>query len=307
MVLPISVLSLFSRVTRASNYPFESITISPFYSSGTISTIIVKSRSGGFKFSALIDNDAYNNTPIVTSTINGAGTYSYSYNNRYTRTTNKLCISITYNGTTNFSTNIEMNMVSPGYKDVNANPEFASTNYIAVLDDSLKWEKRKVNYSFNNFEDYYVPDYFHKFDLTSFNLTIPENQRSFFGCSAKLVVNYQNGVFDNLEGAQNGQVQLPLKSRLLNGKYTFSLEKNIYVHPTTLAVSSEKLDGYVQTRHIYFPRNDMQNQDDYYCYFLFSNFGIDKDSVYHRFHIKALKNIVGDCHNSKYCVQKLYK
>lgn len=307
LLVPISVLSVFSRVTKSNNNPFESITITPLYEYGENSTIVVKSRASNFRITVYLDNDRYSGRQIVNTTINGSGNFSFTYNNSYTRIKNQLYVALTYNNVTTYSERIDMNVTSSGYDVVNTHQEITSDSYLAVLNDDFNWEKKKATYTFNNFEDYYIPDYFHKFDFGNFYISVPEEQRKFFGCNAKLVITYKNGVFDNLAGAENGFVELPLKRRLTNGNFYFSLEKNIYVDPITLAVASDKLSGYVQTRHIYFPRNSMQNQEDYYCYFVFSKFGLDKDLVYHYFSIRALRNIVGDCHNSKYCVQKLYK
>lgn len=307
MILPISFLTLFSRVSRAPSAPFDSITFSPFYAKGTPSSIVIKSTGSDYKISAFIENDAYSPVPIFQTNIRGTGTYSFSYNNNYTRINNRLYVVMTKDNNSTYSQTIDMNMVSPGYDDVNTHSEFTSDNDLLVLNSDFNWVRKKVHYTFENFDDYYVPDYYHKFDLSNFSISIPEDQRTFFTCDAKLVIQYKNGVFDGIAGASNGFVEFKLKGRLTNSKYYFGLDQNLYVHPTTLEVSSEKKSGYVSTKHIYFPRNDMHNQTDYYCYFVFENFGIDKDSVFHRFHIKALKNIIGDCHNSKYCVQKLYK
>ena len=307
MILPISFLTLFTRATRANVAPFESITFSPLYSKGTNSSIVIKSKSSNYRISAYIENDLYTSIPFMQTKINGTGTYSFTYNNTYTRLSNRIYVVMSKDDNTTYSQTIDMKMVSPGYEDVNAHSQFTSNNDLVILDSNFNWQRLKVNYTFENFDDYYVPDYFHKFELSNFAVSIPEEQRSFFGCDTKLGIQYKNNVFDDIAGASNGYVEFKLKRRLTNGKYYFGLEQNLYVHPITLKVSSQKKDGYVQTRHIYFPRNDMHNQEDYSCFFLFENFGIDKDSVYHRFHIKALKNIIGDCHNSKYCVQKLYK
>ena len=307
MIIPISVLSVFSRATKASIAPFESMTFTPLYQAGNNSSVIVKGNGTSFKFTLYIENDRYTAMPILEKTVIGNGSNVYNFNNSYTRPRNQIYLAITSANKTTYTEKIEMNLSSSSYKNINSSPEFTSNNSLAILDSNLNWERKKVNYTFNNFNDYYVPDYYHKFDFSDFNIVIPDDQQSLFSCTAKFVINYKNGVFDDLSGANNGYVELPLKHTLSDSKYFFSLQKNIYVHPSTLAVSSTKLTGYVETKHIYFPRNSMQNQGDYYCYFIFQNFGIDKDYAIHSFHIKAFKNIVGDCHNSKYCVQKLYK
>ena len=58
----------------------------------------------------------------------------------------------------------------------------------------------------------------------------------------------------------------------------------------------------VKTKHIYLPNNGIHDQDKYECYFALRDFGIDKDYVIHNFEFKAIKNLFGDCQNSKYCI-----
>ena len=307
MILPISILTLFSKVTRASSNPFESITISPLYSNGTKTIVVAKTKVMNVKLNVYIDNDKFDSKSIIEETMIWPGTHVFYYDNEFTRINNKIYLAVTHKNKTTNSEKIQMRMTSPGYDDLNTHSELYSDNQLSVLNQDFVWEQKKTNYIFEDFDNYYVPDYFQKFDLSDFSITIPDDEREFFGFTAKLVIEYKNGVFDNISGADDGYVEFPLKTRITNSKYHLLLENNLYVDPNTLNLSSQKLDGYVLTKHIYFPLNSMKNQDDYYCYFMFENFGIDKDSIFHRFHIKALKNIVGDCHNSKYCVQKLYK
>ena len=84
--------------------------------------------------------------------------------------------------------------------------------------------------------------------------------------------------------------------------YTFELKDDLYVNRETLRLSSTPKEGYVKTRHIYLPVNEMQNQSNYDCNFVMTDFGIDKDMIVHNFKLKALKNTFGDCSNSKYCI-----
>ena len=161
---------------------------------------------------------------------------------------------------------------------------------------------RQLNYSFSGFEGLYVPTYFHKIDLSDFRILITKADHPFFNCTPSLVIKNYNNAFSGIEGAGENVV-FPLKLVEKNDGFSFALVNEYQVDTESLRMySSIDLMLMPKTRHIYLPRNEMQNQDKYQCYFQFNDFGIDNNLVIHQFEIKATQNIFGDCSNSKYCI-----
>ena len=98
-------------------------------------------------------------------------------------------------------------------------------------------------------------------------------------------------------------VTIPLNIIETENGFSFAIANDYYVDPTSLKMYTDPTSSsFPKTKHIYLPRNEMKNQDKYDCYFMLSEFGIDRDLLIHHFDIKASKNIFGDCKNSQYCI-----
>ena len=302
-IIPIILTSLVSNPNKATIPAFDSIMISPFYLN-KMSQIVVTTRSSYLKFTVYINNDKFTEKAILTKEITEPGTYSYNYNNTYTRSKNEIFVRYT-TGTTYIDTiSADRNVVRSTYRNLENNEGFSSSNAIVDYRSYLTYIERKIQYSFGGFEGLYVPSYFHKINLYDFKIFIADQYKPFFNVVPTLVIQNYNGAFDTL-GESGESVVFNLKLVERTDGYTFTLDGDYFVSTETLQMYKKRQSLETpKTRHIYFPVNEMRNEDKYKCYFQFSEFGIDKDLVIHHFDIKALRNIFGDCHNSKYCIAR---
>ena len=303
IIFPIIFTALFSRGTSKASIPaFEKIVISPLYYYGKTTTVEVTTSALFCQYYLVISNDRYENQIVASKTTTGVGKFTFTYDNSYTHATNEIHIEYRYGRKMYSSSSISMSPVEDSYKHIVDNESVVSTGEIYVLDSSLNWSHHKVTYNFTNFDGLYMPDYYHKIRLDEFEINMDSQDKVFFDCEPSLVIKNVNGVFNDVANAAS--VEFPLKLLKTDTGFTFELKDIIYVNKETLFLSKTEKDGYVATKHIYLPRNDMQNQDKYTCFFAFQNFGVDKCFVRHNFELRALKNIIGDCQNSEYCIQR---
>ena len=302
IIIPLLIVPLISH-NKASNQLFETIKISPLYLNKS-STIVVTTKSPYLKFSVYLNNDRYSDKVIVSDEITNPGTYVYTYTNSYTRLNNEVHVRVNNLLTSKESNRIERNITTTNYQLIDNNGVIVSKNSVAVLRNDMSCEKRHLTYSFTGFEGIYVPTFFHKIDLNDYVLGTENEEHPFFDCSPTLVVNNYDGAFDGIAGESENTV-FNLEPVEKNNAYTFRLKDDYYVNPLSLKMNTRKADpNYLRTKHIYFPRNEMRNQDKYRCYFVLNDFGIDKCQVIYHFEVMALKNVLGDCSNSQYCIVK---
>ena len=299
-----AILSKASNNSKAVSYdPFESVSISPLYF-GDVTTIKIDTKLYSLTMNFYISNDLVTNQLISGGTYFGTGTITLTYDNSYTRPTNQLHIRYKKNRNWVETEKITMNPVSGSAKSLVNNQSFSSKSKVSVFTYKTQtWSTRTMDYSFTNFDGLYIPDYYHKIRLDEFSINMSLEDQTLFSCEPSLVISNVNGVFNDV--STGNAVEFPLTLVKTNYGFTFQLRDTLYVHKETLMLSKTAKQGYVATKHIYLPRNDMQNQDKYKAYFAFLNFGIDKDLVKHNFELRAMKNIIGDCQNSEYCIQRL--
>ena len=301
-IFPIIFTALVGRSTRAVSFPFTSISISPLFIGRDSLIRVVANRK--VMFQVYISNDLISDQVIASGTINSAGTYTYTYHNDYTRLNNELYIKYTTTLKPYESSHIQMNATNPSYVNLFDNENVVSDSTMCELTDRTTWYERHVTYGFENFDQTYYTDYYHKIRLQDFKIKVSNSDKPFFDCKPSLYLNNETGIFNGIGSGKT--VLLALKLKEVSDGYTFELSEPLYVHKETLLLSKEKKDGFVQTKHIYLPRNEMRNQDQVKGYFGLEDFGIDCDFVKHNFDFRALKNIMGDCRNSQYCIQREY-
>ena len=296
------LITLASGASSSSYVPFESITFSPLYATGDTSIeVVTRTSNVGFQF--YISNEAVSNMRFITAMFNSAGTHTLTYSNTYTRTTNVILIKYSYNNKWYDLPTKTMKVASSKYINILDDETLTSTGSICTINTSLKWSEKTVTYRFSGFNGLYVPNFYHKLNLSDFKIITSNRTNAYSNCTASLVINNVNGTFGNISTKES--VEFPLKVTNSNGSLTLSLNDTYYVNKETLVMYKTQKTGSVATKHIYFPRNQMRIQDKFKAYFIFQNFGLDRNTVRHSFEFKALKNTVGDCRNSQYCIQRI--
>lgn len=288
----------------SSATPFDTISVSPLYL-GKESTFVIETRSAALQVKFYITNSLYTDKEIASKVIMSKGTHIVKYNNDSTVSSgNQLHIAYKVMKGFILSPKINMNVATDTNRHLVDNQSFNSNSYVYVLDYStLTWSSHKVNYGFSNFDGLYIPDYYHKIKLDDFAVSVTSGDTKLFKCNPSLYIKNVNGVFNDVSTADMVEFKLKTVDTLIG--FTFELQDILYVNKETLILSKTAKEGYVATKHIYLPRNDMQNQDKYKSIFAIYDFGIDRDLLRHDFELRALKNIIGDCQNSEYCIQRL--
>ena len=300
-IFPIIFSAILGRGSKATITRRDSLfSISPLYI-GRDTLIQVKTKDK-MEFQIYINNDVVSNKLIMEETISSGGTYVFKYDNSYTRFNNEIYVRYKINSTWTESDHKQMDVASPGYINLYDNESITSQYVVSEL--NLSWSEKHVKYSFENFDETYITDYYHAIKLSDFKIKLSNSNKSLFSCKPYLILNNESGIFNDIATGKN--IQLNLKLKEVSDGFTFELSEPLYVHKETLLLSKERKVGYVQTKHIYLPRNEMRNQAQIKGYFVFEDFGIDGDFVKHSFNFRALKNIIGDCRNSEYCIQREY-
>ena len=301
MLVPLILTPFVSR-SRISIPAFDSFSISPLYTNKD-STILVTTRRSYLEFYLFIQNDKNMNVAVLSGKITEPGTYNYTYNNSYTRNQNKVFVRYTIDGSTYSDTpHIERNVLRPSYRNLTGDSPITSNGTVAVIYGDMSYTTRNIRHDFTNFVGYYVPNYYHKINLSDFKINVSSQDKPFFKCTPKLSITNYGGAFNDLFGNVD-IASFDLKLVETQEGFTFALANDYYVNTLTLKMVKNSSVLYcAKTNHIFFPRNSMQNQDKYGCYFTLNNFGIDNDLVIHQFDVLANRDMIGDCINSKYCV-----
>lgn len=263
------------------------------------------STSKKTKFIVYIINDSYpDGVKILEETFTTAITKYYKYNNQYTKLSNNSIkvnvIDIKSNTSQSFSHNIDV-ASSDTYRINDQVYTYTSASKIYTY-SSGKWVTKHESLVFHNFQDKYVPNYYHKLDLSNFYIertdTLPSEIPFKRG---QLLISNLNNTFSSLS-KDGSTVILDLNLNKIGTKYYLQLVDNLYVNQRNLDMSFVQKAGYVKTKHLYFPLNNKQNEETYVCTIILEGLGLDSSDFLLTFRYKSLLNIFGDCHNSEYCI-----
>lgn len=307
------ILSLFTCATSIGATPItktpfvENILIQPLHLDGRFSEInfsVNTTRTSPLTVTIKLINDYYpDGVAIYKKIFTNTGDNIFLYDNSYTRPTNTISISwgVKTTSTTTVSHEIEVSKAS----SIRLNSEkysYKSNSSCLSYNKKKGWASLNEDITFVNFIDLYVADYFHKLDLSDFYFL--DNSKFTHTITAGdilLEIQNVNGAFKNLN-AKNNSLQVPLKLVKDTDCYYLTPKEVLYVNPLTLDMSSIERDGYVKTNHIYFPRNGRRFENEYSCRIGITKFGLDGSQFVTSFKYKSLRNIIGDCRNSEYCV-----
>lgn len=199
------------------------------------------------------------------------------------------------------SLTIVPDLTSSSYKAVDFNDEIISSSETKIYKNE-KWISQKQRVSFDGFNDVYSPDYYHKFDPSELNILVNSSVRDCLQCeSIVLSITNLNGYFGRFSNNKTVNFRLNLKDEG-NGVFSLYFAQDLYVHPRTLEMSPTKGDDFIKTKNLFFPRNQMREQEDYKIGIQFEGFGNDSITFAYVFSCKALLNTMGDCYNSEYCI-----
>lgn len=286
----------------------KSLTITPLDMSNVDSPIFISygaSEKQRFVIKIDIINDLYvDGVNIFTKSATTSGNYVFHYKNTYTRIKNTIRIT-TSSGKIGTETVVEkeINLVSENM--INLNDDDMSQSSTKYLTYSTKegYTYRSEKLEFVNFYDYYVPDYYHKLDIRDFKIhNDPLTKLDLQTGDGYLILTNSGKGFEKLCG---GKKSCTLNVEIINdgsNYYHLEFKDKLYVNKYDLTMSKTKEKDYVETKYIYFPRNGYRSQEDYNLMILLNGVGVNRDNFYLNFKFKAIQNLIGDCHNSEYCV-----
>lgn len=289
------------KITAAVNEIF----ISPFLLRGDtcIAVNVLVTKQSTINISAKIINDLYpSGVGIFSDAIKTSGVHYYHYDNSYTFGENNQ-IEITYQTPTRTETIKHYINVAKKGREYIGDDNHIIANYCTYRWNG-NWSLGIQEYTFENFDDVYMPNFYQKIDISDFKVKVIGLGSEHFSTSGTFIFNNLDGMFQDLcaPGTKN-YVKLPVSFELDHDNvYQLKFDIELFVNKQTLSMSREKKEGYLQTKYIYLPRNNMRHQEEIKCSISFEDFGVDKDYLDHSFTLKALNNVMGDCHNSEYCV-----
>lgn len=227
----------------------------------------------------------------------------FTYDNSYTRAQNKISIMLKHS-TESYVYEFDMDLSNGGYVVLgDGETKFTSVSKSLAYYKG-NWVQINEEYLFQGFDRKQVPSFYHEFSLDTFSIktyfadaTINSNYEAF------LLVSNRNGIFNDFEH-DDFLARIPIslykKEEEMIG---FCFKDILYVDPESLLMSTFSRNGYVETNHFYFPKNEMSAQGEYEIYLMCSNFGSDKVDFVATFKTKALMNTMGDCYTSEYCIR----
>lgn len=253
-----------------------------------------------------IYNDLYTSSKsIYSSSFSSNQTVQFNYMNEYTRQgENEIRLTWQCKKTKQGAT-IKRNVdVSSGdLIRINSSRYFYTSNSsIFNHKNSSGDSSRKQIINFYNFENLYMPNYYHKIDISTFHFDFDGSfpYKLDFD-SATLTLIDKNHIFNGLERSGEN-IFIPLSLYKNGNDYSLCFKNDMYVNQLTLEMSTKSQTGYVKTKYLYFPRNGKMYETDYDFNISIFGLGIDHSTFVSSFKYKSERNIIGDCRNSQYCV-----
>lgn len=250
----------------------------------------------------LFNNLFPNGKEICTHTFKSKSTFIYKYDNKYTQNNgNELQLTIITGKSTTVTDKLAIEVCKPSKIVLNEERSIRSNSRIYYYSNT-GWKSVYEDLTFDGFEDYYVPDYYHKIDFSLFKVSSSKSLDELLDAKAAFYISNKDGYFDGF--TSSGDYSKFDLEFIEDGTNSFHLEfKNrLFVNQLNLKMSNEKKADYVETKYLFLPRNEMRHQEDYDCYLSFEKLGVDKLTLSFHFKLNALINTIGDCHNSEYCI-----
>lgn len=180
-------------------------------------------------------------------------------------------------------------------------PKYLKTKY------DINSEKKYLTYhdeiTFKNYEDNIICPVYKTFDMRALRFT------------------YKNGDDNILKGDFNFHLydtyslfscfplvgdtmyrQIPLSIYKENDEYSFCFKEKLYYNPTTFQTVLSPKEGYYETPYLYMPKGHFNKFNTIKCRLVMDVSSFYSYNITGEFHILFLKNYVGDCFDSEYCV-----
>ena len=138
----------------------------------------------------------------------------------------------------------------------------------------------------------------------NFTYTAPDRDVPFSYSNPRLVIETHDGYFSHLGSVLEGPIRkIPLKVNYfaLTGTVSFSIDCDLYVHPTSKDLSTTPIEGYVKTSKFHFPTN-VKNNETFTVRYMMDDVGANSYSFVYEFSVFINKKSFGNCLDSYYCL-----
>ena len=171
-----------------------------------------------------------------------------------------------------------------------------------VVDPDDYSANHQETFLFDGFIDYFNVDSYYRIDLDDIYLTY-SCAKPFPNTTGTLSFVDYDKVFPYLDKEKVlTVVEVPIETYENNGKIRFKFKDLMYVDPKTLDMSLVARPGFQLTRYFYLPINKCQKLVDQTFNLVMSDFGYGKINFTWGLRYTNERNLIGNCHNSDYCV-----
>jgi len=257
----------------------------------------------------LIKNETYPEGKLIYSKSNDSykDTKTFTYSNKYTCSTGNSLLFQLYEKTTLIKEVILDVQVCdcrkiepPSLKD----SLFKSVSSVQYKNQNIKYTYDTLK--FDGFDTFYVPNYYQMIDFSKFKFSFSTVNKKVEESTTYAVVCDTYGFFSDI-GTLGENNNITLKCNLVykDGWYFPEIIDPLYVDVLTMEMNRDKKQGYVATKYLFLPRNEMKKQTEFSIKICIENVGINNYQIEHNVNVHSLLNIFGDCSNSEYCINTI--
>lgn len=156
-------------------------------------------------------------------------------------------------------------------------------------------------YSFPNYIDYLNIDTYYRLDLSDITFTHFPIQTYTYESAYMKISDYAN-IFPYFSHDEENYISIPLNISNNKATYHFGFANTMYVHPKTLQMSLNYVDGFTPTHHFYLPVNKKEAMLEEKVIICINGGGLCKSNITWNLSYLATNNMIGSCSNSDYCV-----
>ena len=157
------------------------------------------------------------------------------------------------------------------------------------------------SYTFTQVDDYFLTDLYYRLPIEQFVINTTLSDSEFTYSKAYLKIVGMDEYFPSLTYT-NGVATINLNVDYNDGQLTFSPKTTLFVDRNLLLMSIGPKVSYVQTKNFYLPINHQKDLVGSSFTFGIEEIGYNKSSFIWQSALLAESPLIGNCHNSGYCV-----
>jgi len=208
------------------------------------------------------------------------------------------CLEATTNGTL-AEIVFDIDLRKPSAKDV-----YEYATYHSYY--SWKYDKSIANHWDDYFDFNVIPsmayyDTYYRLDPAIFDFIYKSDYKR-YNYAALRITNYPD-CLSSLDPFNLGIINLELELEFNeDNTIHISFRNYFYIKKSTFEQSLTPKKGYVPTKFLYLPPNHLNEMGDMHLYFMFNGVGFTRQSFFINTQFAAGRYLLGECHNSDYCV-----